>query len=90
LALAGLVNRREFEHRLARVLESTRDCNVQHALCYLDLDQFKLINDSCGHLAGDELLQQIAGVLKEKVRKRDTIARYRFSTDRCHQLRGQR
>ncbi len=73
--LTGLVNRREFEHRLSRVVESTINSNAQHALCYLDLDQFKLINDSCGHLAGDELLQQIAGVLAEHVRKRDTIAR---------------
>lgn len=73
--LTGLVNRREFEHRLARVVESTKNSNAQHALCFLDLDRFKLINDSCGHLAGDELLQQITGVLKEHVRKRDTIAR---------------
>ena len=74
-SLTGLVNRREFENRLARVVESTRNSNAQHALCFLDLDQFKIINDTCGHLAGDELLQQIAGVLKVHVRKRDTIAR---------------
>ncbi|AOU98126.1 hypothetical protein BI364_09295 [Acidihalobacter yilgarnensis] len=74
-SLTGLINRREFEHRLARVIESTEESNIQHALCFLDLDQFKLINDTCGHLAGDELLQQIAALLKEHVRKRDTIAR---------------
>ncbi len=74
-SLTGLVNRREFEHRLNRVVEGSRNSNVRHALCFLDLDRFKLINDTCGHLAGDELLQQIAGLLKQHVRKRDTIAR---------------
>jgi diguanylate cyclase (GGDEF)-like protein/PAS domain S-box-containing protein len=74
-ALTGLINRREFEHRLERVLETARSEDVEHALCYLDLDQFKVINDTCGHVAGDELLHQISELLNERVRKRDTLAR---------------
>ncbi len=73
--LTGLVNRKEFEWRLARVLESARGERSEHALCYLDLDQFKAVNDSCGHAAGDELLQQLSGVLQKKLRHRDTLAR---------------
>ena len=74
-ALTGLINRREFEVRLARVLATTRSHTDEHALCYLDLDQFKVINDTCGHMAGDELLRQLGQVLSAKVRKRDTLAR---------------
>lgn len=74
-ALTGLVNRREFEQRLERVLETADVENTENALCYLDLDQFKVINDTCGHIAGDELLRQIAGVLQANVRQRDTLAR---------------
>lgn len=73
--LTDLVNRREFELRLQRVLEAARTESVEHALCYLDLDQFKVVNDSCGHVAGDELLRQVAGLLQVHVRKRDTLAR---------------
>ncbi|NIR30099.1 MAG: EAL domain-containing protein [Gammaproteobacteria bacterium] len=73
--VTGLVNRREFEERLTRALESARRSDAEHALCYLDLDQFKVINDTCGHLAGDELLRQIAALLSERVRRRDTLAR---------------
>ncbi|MBT8080007.1 MAG: EAL domain-containing protein [Gammaproteobacteria bacterium] len=74
-SLTGLVNRREFERRLQRTLETARLENVEHALCYVDLDQFKVINNSCGHAAGDELLRQIAAMLRGQVRKRDTLAR---------------
>lgn len=74
-ALTSLVNRKEFEWRLARVLESARGEHAEHALCYLDLDQFKVVNDSCGHAAGDELLRQLSGVLQKKLRQRDTLAR---------------
>jgi diguanylate cyclase (GGDEF)-like protein/PAS domain S-box-containing protein len=74
-SLTGLVNRRELENRLARVLETARTDASHHALCYLDLDQFKVINDTCGHVAGDELLRQLAEVLRTKVRRRDTLAR---------------
>ncbi|MEQ8659500.1 MAG: EAL domain-containing protein, partial [Gammaproteobacteria bacterium] len=73
--LTNLVNRREFERRLERILRSARDDGSRHALCYIDLDQFKIINDSCGHGAGDELLKQIARLLRGAVRKRDTVCR---------------
>lgn len=73
--LTGLVNRVEFERRLVRVIRNAAVAADHHALCYLDLDQFKVINDTCGHGAGDELLRQIALILRETVRKRDTVAR---------------
>ena len=73
--LTGLANRREFEHLLAELLIAARGKRVEHALCHLDLDSFKLINDTCGHSAGDQLLQQIAGVLKRTLRPLDLIAR---------------
>jgi diguanylate cyclase (GGDEF)-like protein/PAS domain S-box-containing protein len=75
-ALTSLVNRREFERRLTRALGDTADTGVgEHALCYLDLDRFKVVNDACGHEAGDELLRQIAALLSSHMRKRDTLAR---------------
>ena len=74
-ALTGLINRSDFERRLTRVLETARTSHDEHALCYLDLDQFKVINDTCGHMAGDELLRQLSHVLSTSVRKRDTLAR---------------
>lgn len=74
-ALTGLFNRREFEQRLARALESARLEGRQHAVGYMDLDQFKIVNDTCGHVAGDELLKQLAVLLKEKVRENDILAR---------------
>jgi len=73
--LTGLVNRRELERRLQRALESTKKDSAVHALCYLDLDQFKVVNDTCGHVAGDELLRQLAKVLPKCVRHQDTVAR---------------
>lgn len=73
--LTGLVNRREFEKRLERALASAKLHEAQHALCFLDLDGFKAINDSAGHAAGDELLKQIASVLSRFGRSRDTLAR---------------
>ncbi len=75
-ALTGLINRREFENRLTTAVESVRhDASCRHALLYLDLDQFKLVNDTCGHPAGDQLLKQITGVLQSRVRIGDTLAR---------------
>lgn len=74
-ALTGLINRREFEQRLERTLLSALQQGREHALCYMDLDQFKVINDSCGHAAGDELLRQLALLLKGNLRERDTLAR---------------
>jgi len=73
--LTGLINRREFERRLERLLATVLHDKDEHAFCYLDLDQFKLVNDTCGHIAGDELLRQLSSVLMETVRKRDTLAR---------------
>jgi diguanylate cyclase (GGDEF)-like protein/PAS domain S-box-containing protein len=73
--LTGLVNRREFEGRLERGLKNARSREAQYALCYMDLDQFKIVNDSCGHSAGDALLGQLGALLKSKIRWRDTLAR---------------
>jgi diguanylate cyclase (GGDEF)-like protein/PAS domain S-box-containing protein len=74
-SLTGLINRPEFEIRLTRVIETARAYQSEHALCYLDLDQFKVINDACGHIAGDQLLRDISQVLQKRIRKRDTLAR---------------
>ncbi|WP_341528330.1 EAL domain-containing protein [Nostoc sp. UHCC 0302] len=74
-ALTGLVNRREFEHHLEQAIKDAKMHNEQHALCYLDLDQFKIVNDTCGHLAGDELLRQVTALFQSQVRKTDTLAR---------------
>ncbi len=74
-ALTGLINRREFELRLLRAIESAQPGKRTHALCYLDLDNFKVINDTCGHIAGDELLRQLAAVLGHKIRTQDSLAR---------------
>ncbi len=73
--LTGLINRREFESRLDRGIKSVHENGAQHVLCYLDLDQFKLVNDTCGHAAGDELLRQISVLLANRMRERDTLAR---------------
>ncbi len=73
--LTGLVNRREFEARLERALRSAKARETSYAVCYLDIDQFKIINDTCGHSAGDALLGQVGALLKSKIRWRDTIAR---------------
>jgi diguanylate cyclase (GGDEF)-like protein/PAS domain S-box-containing protein len=74
-ALTGLVNRAEFENRLRRLLHSVHEDRSQHALMYIDLDQFKIVNDTCGHSVGDELLQQISKLFQLAVRTRDTLAR---------------
>jgi diguanylate cyclase (GGDEF)-like protein/PAS domain S-box-containing protein len=73
--LTGLVNRREFELKLQRALELTQATGTTHAVCYMDLDRFKAVNDTCGHVAGDELLRQLAHVLQQKVRSADIVAR---------------
>jgi len=75
-ALTGLVNRAEFESRLEAALKAARiGDGGHHAVCYVDLDRFKAVNDTCGHLAGDNLLREIASLLREKVRDSDTVAR---------------
>ena len=73
--LTGLINRNEFEQRLERSLISAKQEHVQHALCYMDLDQFKIVNDTCGHIAGDALLRQLAALLQTHIRATDCLAR---------------
>lgn len=74
--LTGLYNRAEFERRVHLVLESaSAGESSQSALCYMDLDQFKIVNDTCGHIAGDELLRQLGHLLQSRIRESDTIAR---------------
>ena len=74
--LTGLINRRQFEQVLIQSLANVRmDERQEHVLCYLDLDQFKVVNDTSGHLAGDELLRQVAMLLKSRVRGSDCLAR---------------
>lgn len=73
--LTGLLNRREFETRLQQVLESAHAGQREHALLYLDLDQFKIVNDTCGHIAGDELLKQLANHMQKEIRATDMLAR---------------
>lgn len=73
--LTGLVNRREFELRLEAAIQTAVSEGMHHAVCYLDLDQFKVVNDTCGHLAGDEFLRQLAGRLQTRIRESDILAR---------------
>jgi diguanylate cyclase (GGDEF)-like protein/PAS domain S-box-containing protein len=74
-ALTGLVNRREFEHRVSHALEKSTTMGQEHALFFIDLDQFKVINDTCGHLAGDHLLRELVAILNPLIRQCDTLAR---------------
>ncbi len=73
--LTGLVNRREFERRLERAVETAREQHKEHVLLYLDLDNFKSVNDAVGHMAGDELLRRVAKKMSSIMRERDTLAR---------------
>lgn len=73
--LTGLVNRGEFEQRLNRVMAGINADKHKHALCFLDLDHFKHINDSYGHAAGDHVLRTLGSFLASKLRQRDTLAR---------------
>lgn len=74
-ALTGLINRREFEHRLGLALASAAQMERHHAVMYLDLDQFKVVNDTSGHAAGDEMIRQVSAVLQRRLREGDTLAR---------------
>ena len=74
-ALTSLANRREFEDRVEAALASARSSAKHHVLCYMDLDQFKIVNDTAGHAAGDALLKQVAQALQENLRESDTLAR---------------
>ncbi len=73
--LTGLYNRREFDKDLKHALALAKRDNLTHTLCYLDLDQFKVINDTCGHVAGDELLKELSGLIRNSLRKADVFAR---------------
>jgi len=73
--LTGLVNRNEFDRRLRTALKAAGQTGDHYSLLYLDLDQFKIINDTCGHVAGDELLRQVSAILKLPLRKSDVLAR---------------
>jgi diguanylate cyclase (GGDEF)-like protein len=73
--LTGRYNRRAFEARLERAIETAVVEGKHHALCYIDLDQFKVVNDTCGHVAGDELLKQVAALLESEIRDSDMLAR---------------
>jgi diguanylate cyclase (GGDEF)-like protein len=74
-ALTGLANRHEFENRLHVAIESAAGEGLEHIVIYLDLDQFKIINDTCGHHAGDELLRQLAVLFRDAIRESDCLAR---------------
>jgi diguanylate cyclase (GGDEF)-like protein/PAS domain S-box-containing protein len=74
-ALTGLANRREFEYRLEQALNDLARQSSRHSLMFLDLDQFKLVNDTSGHAAGDELLRHICALLQSGLREGDTLAR---------------
>ena len=74
-ALTGLVNRHEFERRLQEGIDSGHRGDGQHVLCYLDLDRFKIVNDTSGHVAGDSMLREVAKLLRDAVRDSDTVGR---------------
>jgi diguanylate cyclase len=93
-ALTGLVNRAEFETRLQRLLRKSQEEQSEHALLYIDLDQFKLVNDACGHAVGDLLLKQVSKLLAEAIRARDTLARlggdeFAIILEHCSQAQAQ-
>jgi len=74
-ALTGLINRREFERRLQEALDSAHAEDGVHIIFYMDLDRFKAVNDSCGHLAGDNMLREVAALIKDQVRDSDFVGR---------------
>ena len=74
-SLTGLINRTEFEKRLGLALKSAAQMGRHHAVMYMDLDQFKIVNDTCGHAAGDQLMRQVAALLQRRLREGDTLAR---------------
>jgi len=74
-ALTGLINRREFERRLEEAMDTARSEEAVHVLAYMDLDRFKAVNDSCGHIAGDNMLREVATLIRDQVRDSDFVAR---------------
>lgn len=94
-ALTGLHNRRAFEESLGQLLLNAKSDNVRHALLYLDLDQFKIVNDACGHSAGDQLLRQLSLLLHKELRQSDSIARlggdeFGILLRNCHENEAER
>lgn len=75
-ALTELINRRAFEIELKQCVEETKLDDSHHVLCFLDLDRFKVVNDTCGHAAGDDLLKQVASILRENTRRQDILSRH--------------
>ncbi|MDO9315764.1 MAG: PAS domain S-box protein [Burkholderiaceae bacterium] len=93
--LTGLVNRAEFETRLSNVLKKSHDDGGENAVLFIDLDQFKLVNDACGHSVGDQLLQQAAKLFGNVIRASDTLARlggdeFAIILERCNVEQAQR
>ena len=74
-SLTGLLNRRQFENELTRIVEHAHNHRSHHVLCFIDIDQFKIVNDTCGHMAGDDLLRQISNLIRDKLSRRDILAR---------------
>ena len=74
-ALTGLLNRRQFERYIERAIESVASDGRTHAMCYMDLDQFKVVNDTCGHSAGDRLLVELSRIIRGKTREKDILGR---------------
>ena len=75
-ALTGLINRREFENAVAQAIDDAKISNGQHALCYIDLDKFGVINNSCGYEGGDALLREIAGLIKKRLGENSVLSRF--------------
>jgi diguanylate cyclase (GGDEF)-like protein/PAS domain S-box-containing protein len=74
-ALTGLVNRRQFDQHLQQALLTAQEQRYEHSLLFMDLDRFKIVNDTCGHVAGDQLLRQVTQLLQDQIRKTDILAR---------------
>ncbi|MBT9569352.1 MAG: EAL domain-containing protein, partial [Thiobacillus sp.] len=74
-ALTGLINRREFERLVEATLQDAKLNGSHNAFCYMDLDQFKVVNDTCGHVAGDALLVELATMIRHRTNENDTVAR---------------
>jgi diguanylate cyclase (GGDEF)-like protein/PAS domain S-box-containing protein len=93
-SLTGLLNRRAFENSIATAIDRAHNSEQHYVLCYMDLDRFKVVNDSCGHAAGDELLTQLTRMMQSKVRETDILARlggdeFGLLLEGCSSARGQ-